>query len=69
MGFIIEPEEDEEQPQFAVTQPIVPSEEMLEQVEATTVSEDSEDVRDIAAALRRAYFGEQAEVGGAPSQE
>jgi len=67
MGFIIEPEEDEEQPQFAVTQPIVPSEEMLEQVEATTVSEDSEDVRDIAAALRRAYFGEQAEVGGAPS--
>jgi len=67
MGFIIEPEEDEEQPQFAVTQPIVPSEEMLEQVEATTVSEDSEDVRDIAAALRRAYLGEQAEVGGAPS--
>ena len=67
MGFIIRPEEDEEQPQFAVTQPIVPSEEMLEQVEATTVSEDSEDVRDIAAALRRAYFGEQAEVGGAPS--
>ena len=68
MGFIVEPEDEELEKQITGVIPVIePSEQLLDQVQETTISEDSEDVRDIAAGLLRAYTGKGAEVGGAPS--
>ena len=60
-------EEQKQETPYAAPVAFDPDEEMLDQVEATTISEDAGDVRDIAAGLIRAYSEEQAETGGAPS--
>jgi len=57
---------DDEQDQQLTPQPINLSQDLRSTVEARTISEDTEDVGDIAAGLLRAYQGQAAETGGPP---
>ena len=57
-------DDDEEQNQ--APEPIDLSQDIRSTVEARTISEDTEDVGDIAAGLLRAYQGQAAETGGPP---
>ena len=57
-------DDDEEQKQAPT--PIDLSQDLRSTVEARTISEDTEDVGDIAAGLLRAYSGQAEEVGGPP---
>ena len=57
---------DDTENQQSVSEPIDLSEDIRSDVEARTISEDTEDVGDIAAGLLRAYQGQAEEVGGPP---
>jgi hypothetical protein len=57
---------DDEQDQQLAPKPIDLSQDLRSTVEARTISEDTEDVGDIAAGLLRAYQGQAAETGGPP---
>ena len=57
---------DDTEEQTLAPKPIDLSQDLRSTVEARTISEDTEDVGDIAAGLLRAYQGQAAETGGPP---